>query len=102
MYETRANGRVGATLGSWNVSRLSPFMNGVAGAFMSFMCSSITDKVSLMTGDATAVESSLAVDMAGSKDVRNAICAIGDAELCEGPEALAGRCSVDAIGNRDC
>ena len=63
------------------------------------MCSFITDNVSLMTGDAM---SSLGVADVDGNDVRSAICAIGDAELCVGPDALAGRCSVVAIGNRDC
>lgn len=70
---------------------LLPFGKGDLGAFMSFMCSSITDKVSFITGESTVAMLGLTIGEVSGAEVRSAIG--GEVLGCE-LDALAGRCAV--------
>ena len=76
MYESRVNGLVGYRLSSVIVSRALPLEKEGEGAFISFMCSSITERVSCITGEEVFKTSSLGFDVAVGKDARKAVCGI--------------------------
>lgn len=71
--------------------RLLPFAKDERGVPMSFMCSSMTESVSLITGDSMPIAVDIGGFMDGAAELRRVAGAMGDIMGCCEAVALDGR-----------